>query len=773
MRKRCSASCHVSLCPCDSGTAARLVSPPSIAYQRSLPIHSEPHPPHPTLTMTSSYAELLRPIDEYFEVSERGSTFGQELRGGFASFLTMSYILLVNPQILTAWLQIRESSPPHDWLEDTKKDISQDIATATALTCGLGSILVGVLSKMPFTIGPGMGLNTFIAGLLITTYSSDDPVEEEAAFQHAQKTWAEVSTTTFIVGLVLTLMSAVNIVAPVIQAMPETIKTSIMVGIGAYQAFIGLREMGIIVASSDDLVAIESFNNNSFSWDSEQRAQPTSGFAQLFFVIGLFTTATLFYRNVKGSILMGIAICTVLSWSCSVGGGEFPTPPVSVPQFSNNTFATLDFAAWFSSEYVKKFLPQVFVILIITVFDCGGVQFGVAKLLDLPKRFAEVEAGRKKQRTEERGERAHVIYNGNYEEEEAEDEERYSISNSINSRRQAAGSIERLQEISRVEKQITQLEKLEHDGVEGLSVIKATLRETFQRMQEVHAGASLMEGGTVVNTVNDGADSPMVPYSGPHSGQSDVTLPILEKALLPGRSAQMTFIAVGIANMFGSLFGSSPCIVFLECAAGVKEGARTGLASVFSGSMFLITVLLTPVFQKVPLCASAGPLVFIGCLMMGHIGEINWGDLLHALPAFLTILMMPFTSSITPGIGFGLFTYIALRGLVKLFDACVGPFKKPPALHVAAKKGDVAEIKRLTDAGADIEEEDYRQNRALHLAAIVGNQAVIQVLLALGADPNAVNSDNMTPLELSIKHGAYSSLATQSLQESSVISRMS
>mmetsp|Transcript_26791 Transcript_26791/g.71643 ORF Transcript_26791/g.71643 Transcript_26791/m.71643 type:complete len:254 (-) Transcript_26791:13-774(-) len=119
----------------------------------------------------------------------------------------------------------------------------------------------------------------------------------------------------------------------------------------------------------------------------------------------------------------------------------------------------------------------------------------------------------------------------------------------------------------------------------------------------------------------------------------------------------MVYLCVGLSTMLSGMLGCSPCIVFLECAAGVREGAKTGLASVVTGVLFLASMFITPVFQHVPTCASAAPLVFVGCLMMHDVGEIDWNDLNHALPAFLCILMMPFTGSVTWGIMFGLATY--------------------------------------------------------------------------------------------------------------------
>jgi AGZA family xanthine/uracil permease-like MFS transporter len=101
--------------------------------------------------------------------------------------------------------------------------------------------------------------------------------------------------------------------------------------------------------------------------------------------------------------------------------------------------------------------------------------------------------------------------------------------------------------------------------------------------------------------------------------------------------------------------------VFIESAAGIAEGARTGLANVVTGLLFLAAMFLTPLYQVVPVEAAAPALVVVGALMLGQISEIDFRDFTIALPAFLTIVVMPFTYSIANGIGAGFVSYVVLR----------------------------------------------------------------------------------------------------------------
>jgi AGZA family xanthine/uracil permease-like MFS transporter len=117
----------------------------------------------------------------------------------------------------------------------------------------------------------------------------------------------------------------------------------------------------------------------------------------------------------------------------------------------------------------------------------------------------------------------------------------------------------------------------------------------------------------------------------------------------------------GAGAVAGGLTSSSATLVFVESTAGVSEGARTGLASVVTGLFFLAAILLAPVFGVVPAQAAAVAMVLVGAMMMMHIREIDWSDIAVAIPAFLTIAMMPFTFDIASGIGIGVISHTLVR----------------------------------------------------------------------------------------------------------------
>lgn len=120
------------------------------------------------------------------------------------------------------------------------------------------------------------------------------------------------------------------------------------------------------------------------------------------------------------------------------------------------------------------------------------------------------------------------------------------------------------------------------------------------------------------------------------------------------RGSQWAFLASAAGTVVAALFGSTPIIVCVECASGVREGGRTGLTAVVVGLYFVASLFLAPLFSAVPELATAPVLILVGVMMMGESAKIKWENMMDALPAFLTILLMPLTYSITNGMIFGL-----------------------------------------------------------------------------------------------------------------------
>ncbi len=133
----------------------------------------------------------------------------------------------------------------------------------------------------------------------------------------------------------------------------------------------------------------------------------------------------------------------------------------------------------------------------------------------------------------------------------------------------------------------------------------------------------------------------------------------------------------------GSLFGCSPVTAFIESGAGITEGGRTGLTAIVTGICFLISIFFAPIFASIPPWATGCTLILVGCMMMRQVTAVNWGYLGDALPAFVTIVTMPFTYSVAYGLIAGLFIYTVLNGLIYITTKLSNGRIEPPDADAA------------------------------------------------------------------------------------------
>ena len=130
----------------------------------------------------------------------------------------------------------------------------------------------------------------------------------------------------------------------------------------------------------------------------------------------------------------------------------------------------------------------------------------------------------------------------------------------------------------------------------------------------------------------------------------------------------MIMVSDSVATVTGAVFGTSTVTTFVESGSGIAAGAKTGLASLVTALCFLLAIFLLPIFAFIPSAAAASALIYVGVLMMGNVKEIDFANPLNAIPAFVTIIMMPLTYSITTGIGLGVVTYVVLHAIAYLID---------------------------------------------------------------------------------------------------------
>ena len=213
-------------------------------------------------------------FDRYFEITERGSTVRRELRGGLVTFMTMAYIVVLNPLIIG-------TAPDAD---GHLLGIKQ-VAGVTALVAAVMTILMGVLGRMPIALATGLGLNAFIAVAVASRMS-----------------WPDAMGLVVLEGLIITVLVLTGFRIAVFNAIPAQLKTAIAVGIGLFLSFIGFVDAGIVRRTPAGAVPVQlGINGNLRGWPV------------LVFVVGLAITAILVARGIRGAILIGIAAATVLA----------------------------------------------------------------------------------------------------------------------------------------------------------------------------------------------------------------------------------------------------------------------------------------------------------------------------------------------------------------------------------------------------------------------------------------------------------------------------
>ena len=408
-------------------------------------------------------------LDQYFEVTFRGSTLRKEILAGITTFAAMAYILAVNPSILA------EAGMPREAL-----------VTVTALAAALGCFLMAWMTNYPIALAPGMGTNSYFA--LVICLGMGLP-------------WQAALSLTFWNGVVFFLLSVTGLRRRIAESLPNGLKVGIQVGIGFFIAFIGLKNVGIVVGDEATLVSVGSLKS------------PTS----IVVMLGVVAMAFLSIRKVPGAILLSILFLTALGLFIPSGGEKITTMPtgiVSAPTGIGETFLAFD--VLFPFRNLGTALPVILTLLVLDLFDSIGTLVGLARR------------------------------------------------------------------------------------------------------------AKLMD----------------------------------ETGKMPKMGRALT--ADSIATIGGSLLGTSTTTSYIESSAGIESGGKTGLTTVTTGVCFLLALVFTPILIAIPKEATAPALIIVGVFMAQGLKDLNFTDLSEVTPAFLTMLMIPLTFSITEGIGIGLIAFVAI-----------------------------------------------------------------------------------------------------------------
>lgn len=402
-------------------------------------------------------------MENFFKLKENNTNVRTEIIAGITTFMTMAYIIFVNPDILSA----------------TGMDKGA-VMTATIVSAGLTTILMGLMTNYPFALASGMGLNAFFAFVVAPQYG-----------------WQAALGAVLISGIVFIILSVTGAIGYIDAAVPTTLKRAVAAGIGLFIAYIGLQSGGIIVSDEATQVALGDLT------------QP----GPLLTLIGILIISVLMARRVRGAILIGILLTTVVSFFMGI-----------------------------------KELPS-----------------GIGDIFGLPASLAPIAL---------------------------------------------------------------KLDPKAILSVPFFVIFSFLFVDVFDTM------------GTLLGT-------------GARAGFLD------EKGRLPRVNRAMLADAIGTVG--GALLGTSTVTTYVESTAGVSEGGRTGLTSIVTGVLLLLTLFLAPLAGLIPSEATAPALVIVGVLMVGGVMKIDFDDFTEAFPAFLTIIFMPLAYSIADGIAFGFIAYPVVK----------------------------------------------------------------------------------------------------------------
>ncbi len=292
-------------------------------------------------------------MEKFFKLDENRTTVKTEVIAGFTTFMTMAYILAVNPNILSAAGM------------DAKA-----VLLATALASFVGTLLMAVLANYPFALAPGMGLNAYFAYTVVIGMGYS---------------WQVALFAVFVEGIIFIVLSLTNVREAIFNAIPLTLKAAVSVGIGLFIAFIGLQDAKLVVNSDATLITYQTFKGDTFR---------SVGVGAILALIGVLVTAILLVKKVKGGILIGILATWVFGILCELAGIYVPNADAGMYSVIPSGLVSLDFSSLketfgavftidFGSLKLGDFAIIMFSFLFVDLFDTLGTLIGVSSKADM------------------------------------------------------------------------------------------------------------------------------------------------------------------------------------------------------------------------------------------------------------------------------------------------------------------------------------------------------------------------------------------------------
>ncbi len=408
-------------------------------------------------------------LNKIFRLEKRNTSVKTEIIAGTTTFLTMAYIIFVNPAILS---QAGMDKPA--------------LIAVTCLVTAIATIATGIFANAPIAMAPGMGLNAFFAYMLVITQKIS---------------WQTAIGVVFMSGLFFLILTLIGLRKKLVEAIPASLISAISVGIGLFITFIGLQNLGIVIAHPQTLVQAANLSTTI-----------------MIGLAGLIVMIFLEMKKIKGSLLIGIIVSTVLA------------------------------------ILLGKFLPEKDKIIVPQTLASANISIAAVAM------------------------------------------------------------------------------KLDIIGTLKWSLFGSIFSLMFMDMFD--------SIGTLVACCSE-------------AKMAD------EKGKIKELDRLLTIDAG--ASMFGAMMGTSTTTSYIESAAGIEQGGRTGLTSIVTGILFLIAMLFVPVVGIVPIYATAPALIMVGLFMIKEIKKIDFVQMENAFPAFIIIIMIALSYSISTGLAFGFISFAVLK----------------------------------------------------------------------------------------------------------------
>ena len=292
-------------------------------------------------------------MEKFFHLKENHTDVKTEVMAGITTFMTMAYILAVNPNILSAAGM------------DAKA-----VLIATSLVAFVGTMLMAFLANYPFALAPGMGLNAYFAYTVVLSMGYS---------------WQMALLAVFVEGIVFIVLSLTSVREAIFNAIPLTLKSAVSVGIGLFVAFVGLQNAKLIVNSDSTLLTYQHFKGETFH---------SVGIGALLTLVGVLLIAVMLIKNVKGAILYGIILTWVLGIICELTGIYVPDAEAGMYSVIPTAFVSFDFSYLgntfgqvfnldFTNFNIGNFIVVMFAFLFVDLFDTLGTLIGVASKADM------------------------------------------------------------------------------------------------------------------------------------------------------------------------------------------------------------------------------------------------------------------------------------------------------------------------------------------------------------------------------------------------------